>query len=84
MAMYAVAILPLINRIKNGVKQIWYADDAAGGLLTDLREWWDQLCKLGPLFGYFVNPSKTWIIVKEDHLVDAKAAFQDTDIQFTT
>ena len=54
------------------MKQIWYADDAAaGGLLTDLYEWWDQLCKLGPLFGYFVNPSKTLIIVKEDHLVDA-------------
>ena len=71
MAMYAVAILPLIDRIKNWVKQIWYADDAAaGGLLTDLRECWD--------------PLKTWIIVKEDHLVDAKAAFQDTDIQFTT
>ena len=72
MAMYAVAILPLIDRIKNGVKRICYADDAAaGGLLTDLREWWDQLCKLGSLVGYFVNPSKTWIIVKEDYLVDA-------------
>ena len=31
-----------------------------------------------------LNSSKTWIMVKEDHLVDAKAAFQDTDIQFTT
>ena len=51
MAMYPVAILALINSIKNGVKQIWYADDAAaGGLLTDLYKWWDQLCKLGLLF----------------------------------
>ena len=40
MAMYAIAITPLIYRLEDaGIKQAWYADDAtAGGWLQDLRE----------------------------------------------
>ena len=36
MAMYALALVPMIAKLSNVVKQIWYADDAAAaGLLTD-------------------------------------------------
>ena len=40
MAMYAIAITPLIHHLENKqIKQIWYADDAtAGGNLSHLRE----------------------------------------------
>ena len=43
MAMYAIAVNPLIHRLKQDTtKQIWFADDAtAGGKLNNLREWWD-------------------------------------------
>ena len=42
MSMYALATIPLIKRLKNNSKQIWYADDAAAtGKLADLRMWWD-------------------------------------------
>ena len=32
----------------------------ACGRLSSLRQWWDQLCKHVPGFGYFPNASKTW------------------------
>ena len=41
MAMYALAILPLIHKLKSislDVKQVWYADDATGaGTCEGLR-----------------------------------------------
>ena len=39
--------------------------------------------ELGPVYGYFVNPSKTWHVVKEDLCDDAQRLFQDTDIKIT-
>ena len=65
MAMFALAVLPLIDSLKSEVKQCWYVDDAsAGGRLQDLKSWWDKLTLLGPQYGYFPNPEKTWLIVK--------------------
>ena len=59
MAMYALALVPMIARLNDTVKQIWYADDAAAaGQLSNLCTWWDLLCDVGPQFGYFVNSAK--------------------------
>ena len=45
MAMYALALVPMIAQLNDTVKQIWYADDAAAaGQLSNLRIWWDLLC----------------------------------------
>ena len=64
MSMYAVGILPLIWKLINA-KQIWFADDAAaGGSVSQLKEWWDKLLELGPAYGYYPNPQKTWLIVR--------------------
>ena len=58
------------------IKQVWYADDAAGGgKIADLQQWWSNLCARGPLFGYYPKPSKTWVIVKPEHYEEAKEAF---------
>ena len=88
MPMYALATIPLIRKLKdnvNDVSQVWFADDASGaGKVHRLREWWDQLNTLGPKFGYFTNPSKTWLVTKEDHLSAASAAFADTDVKVTS
>ena len=63
---------------------MWYTDDAAAaGHLADLRTFWDMLCDTGPQFGYFVNSSKTFLIVKEIHLPLACSIFGNTGIQFT-
>ena len=87
MVMYAVATLPLIKTLQREaeVEQIWFADDsAAGGDINQLRRWWNVIVQRGPAFGYYVNSAKTSLIVKEDHLEDARKCFEDTEIQITT
>ena len=69
MAMYAIATIPLICKLKSEATQIWYADDAAaGGKAQNLKKWWQSLITHGPALGYYPNPSKTWIIAKPQHL----------------
>ena len=85
MPMYAIATIPLIKALQRDVKQAWYADDAsAAGGVTQLRQWWRSLCDIGPRFGYYPNPSKTWLIAKNSSHAAAVAAFGDTDVQITT
>ena len=86
MAMYAIALTPLIHQLeKEGIKQAWYADDAtAGGSLKPLKEWWDQIVDLGPAYGYYPNAAKTWLIVKEDHQEEARILFNNTGVSITT
>ena len=38
----------------------------------------------GPDYGYFVNSSKSWLIVKERDLSEAQSFFQGTEINITT
>ena len=54
MAMYAIAITPLIHRLEDRVnKHVWFADDAtAGGDLARLKIWWDRISEIGPDYGY--------------------------------
>ena len=85
MPMYALATIPLIKKLKGNSKQIWYADDAAAiGRITDLREWWDHLTTEGPGFGYFPNPSKTWLVTKEGCYAAGISTFTDTGVNVTS
>jgi len=84
MPFYALAILPLIQRLPDMVKQTWYADDASAcGDLHNLRFWWDQLSQLGPLFGYYPNAKKTWLVVKPQHLELAHHVFSGSNVNIT-
>ena len=85
MAMYAVAITPLIKSLENDeIKQVWFADDAtAGGSLTGLRKWWDILVERGPDYGYHPNPLKTNVVVREESATNAKEVFKGTNISIT-
>ena len=84
MAMYAIGTQPLIRRLDGIAKQVWYADDsAAGSSIKRLREWWDLLEEIGPLYGYFPNSSKTHIITKPKHAESAREVFQGTGITIT-
>ena len=66
------------------VMQVWFADNAsAGGTLHGLREWWSRLQDLGPLYGYYPNAAKTWLIVKPHFLSDAQQFFDGTGVQVT-
>ena len=48
------------------VKQVWLADDAsATGNLTELKAWYSLLMEVGSKHGYYVNKTKTWLVVKD-------------------
>ena len=91
MGMYACSLMPLVNSLKHDVesptvypKQVWYADDsAAGGKLTQIVKWWNDLQQQGPIYGYHPKPSKTWLIVKPEYLNKAKELFP-SEINITT
>ena len=90
MAMYAIAITPLIDQLSShspDVHQVWYVYDATSTSTCEfesLRKWWDDLFEIGPMFGYNPNGSKTYIVVKEDHEDRATQLFADTDVHVTT
>ena len=52
MAMYALAVVPLIRRLRMavpGASQAWFADDAtAVGSLSMLSTWWQHFSSVGP------------------------------------
>ena len=68
MLMYAAALTPLIASLTDltNWSQCWYADDSAcAAKIPKLREWFDNLCKLGPAYGYYPEPQKTVVLVDE-------------------
>lgn len=84
MAFYALATIPLIRMLPQNVKQSWYADDAsASGSIQDIHNWWNELTKIGPDFGYYPNACKTWLITKPQHLQAATTAFGDSQVSVT-
>ena len=63
---------------------MWFADDAtAGGNFVNLKEWWEHIVQLGPKYGYHPNATKTWLIVKEGHLEEARTIFEGTGVAIT-
>ena len=85
-AMFAIATILLIQKLPSENKQMWYADNStAGGLLSELCTWWDQLSTLGPAFDYFPSPRKTKVLVQEQCLIKkATKLFKGTDILITS
>ena len=84
MAMYGLAMLPLIKKLDEQAKQVWYADDATGGgKLEHPRGSWDKLNECWPAFGYFPNAVKTSLIVKESQFALAKERFRNTGVVTT-
>ena len=88
MALYAIATLPIISHSQeqhNLVRQIWYADDSgAVGRLQQLRDWWEELVRIGRGYGYYPNANKTLLLMKPDHAVAARDIFDGTGIQLVT
>ena len=53
------------------------------GKLIDLRRWWDEICAIGPHYGYSPNATKTWLITKKDQYRAAEAIFAGTGVKLT-
>ncbi|CAH3168283.1 unnamed protein product [Porites lobata] len=67
------------------VKQVWLADDSpGGGSIVQVYNWYRQLSKEGQKFGYLVNGTKSWLIVKSRELAEeAKRVFGE-EVNITT
>ena len=88
-AIYAIAIIPLLLMLIDQTEQLpWkstksvtYADDFTGtGSVTNLLHWWNTLALLGPLFGYYPEPTKCWLIVKLSMKDIALKTFENSGI----
>ena len=82
---YGVGNMKLIYLLKEEVpecKNSWYADDGAGaGKEEHVKQWWEALKKYGPRIGYFPQPQKTYLIVKDPkNLEHYKSTFPDVNV----
>ena len=85
MAIYAIALCPLIDRIQHEAMQIWYADDAgASGKLVDLKQWWNNLSTIGPEYGYHTKALKSVVITKPTYLEEETKLFSGSGVRITT
>ena len=96
MGLYALGITPLMTAVtlppvtinhpsKSPFQHVAFADDfTACGKLASLKQWFDEICRLGPYIGYYVNPTKTWLIVKDHELEEATRIFAGTGIKITS
>ena len=87
MYLYALATLPLINQLQSDpfITQLWYADDSSAvGCFSSLLLWYENLCLIGPLFGYTPAPTKSHLVVKESMIDTASSLFANTGINIVT
>ena len=74
MAICAIRITPMLDMMlfakqNDYNKMMGFADDAtASENLEALRRWWDTLMQIGSNYGYYPQPTKSWLIVKENKL----------------
>ena len=69
-AMGALGILPLIkfllefiNLNEMNAKEVVFADDfSIAGSLNSIKDYWDKLTAIGPKYGYFPKPTKSYLI----------------------
>ena len=91
MGLYALGIKPLIHSLSTHCstghcQQSWYADDSdAIGKLVAIKQWWDELNLLGPMYGYFPNAGKTVLLLKHPKLINqARVLFHGSGVVIKT
>lgn len=77
--------MPLI-KINHLLKETYrhgYADDSSyAAKLKDLRDEFDKLCELGPDYGYYPEPSKSFLVVDPSDLQSDQGMFGYYGVQF--
>ena len=59
-------LLEFINLNEMNAKEVVFADDfSIAGSLNSIKDYWDKLTAIGPKYGYFPKPTKSYLIVKE-------------------
>ena len=78
-------IINVLREIEPSIKQVWLADDAtAAGDLFSLRNWYKYLEEIGDLYGYYVNKSKCWLIVKSEQMAEKAKQIFGEYVKITT
>ena len=75
----------ILNRLKllsPTTSQVSLAHGITGaGKILDLRIWWDTIISEGKKFRYYLNKSKSWLIIKNPNNLDhAQNIFKDTGL----
>ena len=91
MGAYTVGILPLIHFPLEFVsithlsaKEVAFADSyTVAGKPASFRDYSEKLTVLGPKYGYFPKASKSYLIVKEDKLGEARNVFNNSNVSIT-
>ena len=86
MGAYALSILPLIKFLfefinlnkKNSKKVVFVDGFSVAGSLKNFKDYWDKLTAVGPKCGYFPKPTKSYLIIKEEKLMEAQNLFANS------
>ena len=89
MGMYALGLMLLLTSIFSGntgnLIHVAFADDLTGmGKTQKLIEWLKNILHYGSYLGYYVNESKSWLIIKEEYIETANETFRDYNIKITS
>ena len=88
MIAYGIGVLPLmwdLRRAHPRVTHPWYADDAgAGGKFGNIMAHFRDHQLRGPARGYFLDPTKSILLVAKSNVPQAKEHFSGMGIQVVT
>ena len=81
---YGLGLMPmLISIISNNTGNLIhgaFSDDLTSVCkMHELIEWWKNVLHYGPYLGYYINESKSWLIMKEEYIQIAKETFRLRD-----
>ena len=85
MGIYALGLMPLLTSLLTSIIssntgnliQVAFADDLTGmGKIHRLIEWWKNVLHYGPYLGYYLDESKSWLIIKEEYIEIANETFR--------
>ena len=85
MCFYAVTLMPPIRKLKSpDWSQNWFADDSSciGGL-SEVKGWFEMLLSEGPKYGYYPEPSKSVLVVREELFDKAQMLFGNMGVKVT-
>ena len=86
MGAYALSILPLIKFLfefinlnkKNSKKVVFVDGFSVAGSLKNFKDYWDKLTAVGPKCGYFPKPTKSYLLIKEEQLMEVQNLFANS------
>ena len=74
-------LLDFISVDEFNARQVPYVDEfTVVGKLSTNKDYWSQLTSIGPKYVYFQKALKSYLIVKEDQLLNATALFVNSNV----